>query len=280
MAGLAARFWGACLGLWLGLCAATAAEVSFPSPGDVVPGVAGITYLDLLREIVPDLEAVDGSYRGRTIVTLRHISGPDWEPAPPEEAAVGSVSALALDDGRLLVLADLGQASDAAEGFAVLGLFDPAKKPRLVDAADVAFDRMTWFLEPVTLDLGAGGLAVLTMSMHSNSSQAYVTSAIVSVGERLELIDSVFTFDERNCTYERTQRLAVETRAEGDGPAAIAGTIMDTTTPTGNDCGDEAAPAPATATIAVTWRWDEAERRYKPDSDAFERLAAEAEERF
>lgn len=266
--------------LWLGLASASAAEVAFPAPGDAVPGANGVTYLDLLREIVPDLEQADAVYRGTTVVPLRHIAGPDRQAEPPREPTVADFSVLPLEGGRILLLVDLGMAEDAAEGYAVLAIFDPAGKPRLVDAADVAFDRMTWFLDPVSLDLGAGRRAVLTMSMHSNSDQAYVTTGIVLVGDRLELVDSVFTFDEAVCAYERTQRLALETRPDGAGPAAIAATVLDTTTPTGADCGEDAVPQPATATIGVTWRWDEDAKRYRPDSDALEKLAAEAAERF
>ena len=276
----AARLCGLFAALWIGLASASAADVAVPAPGDAVPGANGVTYLDLLREIVPDLEQADAVYRGRTVVPLRHIAGPDLQAEPPQEPTVADFSVLPLEGGRILLLVDLGMAGDAAEGYAVLAIFDPAGKPRLVDAADVAFDRTTWFLEPVMLDLGDGRLAVLTMSMHSNSDQAYVTTAIVLVGDRLELVDSVFTFDETACAYERTQRLAVEMRPEGSGPAAIAATVVDTTAPTGADCGDDPVPQPASATVAVTWRWDEAAKRYRPDSDALEKLAAEAAERF
>lgn len=278
---LVPRICGILAALWLGLASASAAEVAFPAPGDTVPGAQAVTYLDLLREIVPDLAEADGVYRGKTVVPLRHVAGPERQAEPPQEPTVADFSVLPLaGSGRILLLVDLGMAEDAAEGYAVLVLFDPAGKPRLVDAADVAFDRTTWFLEPVMLDLGDGRLAVLTMSMHSNSDQAYVTTAIVLVGDRLELIDSVFTFDEAVCAFERTQRLALETRPDGAGPAAIDATVVDTTTPTGADCGEDAVPQPASATVAVTWRWDEAAKRYRPDSDALEKLAAEAAERF
>ena len=277
---LVPRICGILAAFWLGLAAASAAEVAFPAPGDTVPGAQAVTYLDLLREIAPDLAEADGVYRGTTVVPLRHVAGPERQAEPPQEPTIADFSVLPLAGGRILLLVDLGMAEDAAEGYAVLALFDPAGKPRLVDAADVAFDRTTWFLEPVMLDLGDGRLAVLTMSMHSNSNQAYVTSAIVLVGDRLELVDSVFTFDETACAYERTQRLAVEMRPEGSGPAAIAATVVDTTTPTGADCGEDSVPPAASATVAVTWRWDEAAKRYRPDSDALEKLAAEAAQRF
>lgn len=275
-----ARLCGLVAALWLGLAVASAAEIAFPAPGDAVPGADGVTYLDLLREIVPDLRLADGVYRGSAIVPLRHIGGPERQAEPPLEPTVADFSVLPLEGGRILLLVDLGMAEDAAEGYAVLALFDLVASPRLVDAADVAFDRSTWFLEPVTLDLGAGRLAALTVSTHSNSSQSYVTTGIVLVGDRLELVDSVFTFDERTCAFERTQHLGIETRPETSGPAAIAATVVDTTAPTGADCGEDTAPPAATVTVAVTYHWHPGEERYRPDSDALEKLAAEAAERF
>ncbi|HHZ07769.1 MAG TPA: hypothetical protein GX405_03210 [Rhizobiales bacterium] len=278
---LSAWLCGLLAALWLGLAAAPAAEVAFPAPGDVVPGANGITYLDLLREIVPDLEEADSVYRGRTVAPLRHIAGPDWQAEPPLDPTISGLAVLPLDGtGRILLLVDLGMAEDAAEGYAVLAIFDTVGKPRLVDAADVAFDRDTRFLDPFSLDLGAGRQAVLTESSHSNSSQTYVTAGIVLVGDRLELVDSIFTFDERTCAFERTQRLALEADPEGSGPAAIAATVVDTTKPTGADCGDDPVPAAARVTVAVTYRWDPVAERYRPDSDALEKLAADAAERF
>lgn len=276
----AARLCGLFAALWIGLASASAADVAVPAPGDAVPGANGVTYLDLLREIVPDLEQADAVYRGRTVVPLRHIAGPDLQAEPPQEPTVADFSVLPLEGGRILLLVDLGMAGDAAEGYAVLAIFDPAGKPRLVDAADVAFDRMTWFLEPVMLDLGAGRHAALTMSMHSNSSQAYVTTGILLVGaDRLSLVDSVFTFSDKTCAFDRTQ----EARIESSGaavPADIVVTVDERTMPTGDDCGGEPLPEPMQRTIRATYSWNAAGSRYLVDGDALQKLASENAERF
>ncbi len=277
---LSAWLCGVLAALWLGIAAASAADVAFPAPGDAVPGTSGVTYLDLLREIVPDLEPADAVYRGTTVVPLRHIAGPDRQAEPPLEPTVADFSVLPLEGGRILLLVDLGMALDSAEGYAVLALFDPAATPRLVDAADVAFDRITWFMEPVRLDLGAGRQAVLTTSMHSNSSQAYVSDAIILIdADRLSLVDSVFTFSDKTCAFERAQEARIATSGTAE-PADIVVTVTERTVPTGADCGGEAVPEPPGRTIRATYSWNAAESRYVVDGDALRRLASENAERF
>ena len=280
---LSAWLCGVLAALWLGIAAASAADAAFPAPGDAVPGADGVTYLDLLREIVPDLEPADAVYRGTRVVPLRHIAGPDNQSEPPQEPTVADFSVLPLEgDGRsrILILVDLGMALDSADGYAVLALFDPAATPRLVDAADVAFDRMTWFLEPVRLDLGGGRQAVLTVSMHSNSSQAYVSDAIILIdADRLSLVDSVFTFSDKTCAFERGQEARITTSGTAE-PADIVVTVTERTVPTGADCGSEAVPEPPGRTILATYSWNAAESRYVVDGDALRRLASENAERF
>ncbi len=67
---------------------------------------------------------------------------------------------------------------------------------------------------------------------------------------------------------------------EGGPLVDIHATVRETTAATDEDCGDDTVPEPAERTISVTYRWDAARSRYLPDSDAFERLARENEQRF
>ena len=155
------------------------------------------------------------------------------------------------------------------------------RKPLLLDAADVGYDRSSYFRDPATLAVAEGTDAIVTMSTHFNSSQGYVTSALILPrNDRFELIDTVFTFDEKTCAFERAQvpssRFLPQARG---GFAPIEATVTETTTPGEPDCGDE-VPEPATRTITVTYKWDDAASRYVPDSDAFDKLAAEDEKRF
>ena len=107
---------------------------------------------------------------------------------------------------RLLLLLDLGDAADSANGFAVLALYDLSSARRLLDAANVAYDRSTYFRDRPTLAVSGDTDAVITMSMHFNSSQSYVTTALILPrDDRLELIDTIFTFDEKLCAFKREQ---------------------------------------------------------------------------
>jgi len=272
----------ACLALPLAT-PAPAGEVTFPQLADAVPGAGGATYLDLARQVLPDLAPEGSSYRGRTVIDMRHVGGADMGVPPPEafqifNVAVRPVRAEGRD--RLLLLFDLG--GDEAEGFAALALLDPAGEPSLLDAAQVAFDRWTSFRDPAVIPLGPGDDLLLTTSTHFNSQQGYATTAMSLVRDgRLQLVDTVFTFDERLCGFERVQVPAFRAGERGDRRYAdIVVTVSEETKLTQEDCGSSDLPAAGVRTIEVTYRWDAAQMRFLPDSDALEVLAGEAATRF
>ncbi len=163
----------------------------------------------------------------------------------------------------------------------VLALFDPAAQPALLDAADIAFDQSTFFRDPLVLPVASDAAAVLTMSTHFSSSQDYVTNALLLLaGDRLALVDTVFTFDDKNCGYERTQFAGFQTGGSNGAYADIEVSVNEKTTHTEEVCTGQDVPAEGTRTIGVTYRWDAANGRYAPDSEAFEKLAREDESRF
>ncbi|MER8694346.1 hypothetical protein NKI77_15190 [Mesorhizobium opportunistum] len=262
--------------------AAGAQAVSFPDFGSALPGRADVTYLDLARMVIPDLAAdKDGFYKGGSPIDMRHIEGPDDGGSPPETSSFSDAAVLAIKAGgkdRLAMLFDLGDSPDSAEGYAVLALYDITAKPKLLDAANVAVDRSTYFREPNKLSIGDGDDALITMSAHFNSNQNYVATPLIMVAkDRFELIDMIYTFDEKLCAYSRKQDIGFQTIADGQPYAAIKATVTDATEPSGESC-DEAAPKAASHEISVTYHWDKT--HYVKDSDAFEKLAAENEKRF
>ena len=176
----------------------------------------------------------------------------------------------------MLLLLDFGDAADSANGFAVLALYDLSSGQRLLDAANVAYDRSTYFRDGASLAISGDTDAVVTMSTHFNSSQGYVTTALILPrGDRLELIDTIFTFDESLCEFRREQVPSFKViGAAGGRFAPIEATVTETTTPSDESCGAK-KPEPATRTITVTYKWDDAASRYAPDSDALEKLAVE-----
>lgn len=180
----------------------------------------------------------------------------------------------------MALLLDLGLSDDDVSDIVVLAVFDMADEPRLLDAANVAFDRHTSFVDPARLPVGAGDDLLATRSTHFNSSQEYAATALILLrDDRLELVDTIFTFGERGCAYRRAQRLDIRQGA-GEPFRDIAATMTERTEATADDCGSESAPAPETRKITVTYRWNAAAQRYLPDSDAFDVLARENEKRF
>jgi hypothetical protein len=234
--------------------------------------------------VVPDLAAGEnGGYKGSSPIEMRHILGADEGGSPPATLSVPDPAVLDIKAGgkdRLVMLIDLGQAEDSAEGFTVLALYDLAGKPRLLDAVNVAVDRSTDFRDPDKLSLGPGDDAIITTSSHFNSNQGYAGTALILVRNgRFELIDMIYTFDENYCAYRLTQDIAFKTLAGGKRYAAIKVTVTDATKPSDESC-DEAPPRAVSHAISVTYRWRKATSKFVANSNAFERLAAENAKRF
>lgn len=264
--------------------AAGAQTVSFPELNSALPGRSDATYLDLARMVIPDL-ATDrgGFYKGALPIEMRHIEGPDSGGSPPEASSLSNAEALSIKSGgkdRLAVLFDLGDSPDSAEGYAVLALYDVTAKPMLLDAANVAVDRSTYFQKPGKLAIGANDDILTIESSHSNSNQNYVIASLIMVAnDKLKLIDMIYMLDEHVCAFSRTQDIAFRAIAEGRRHAAIKVTVTDTTGPTGDSC-DDAPPKMASHRISVTYHWNKKRSRYVKDSKAFERLSAENAKRF
>ncbi len=240
-----------------GLVPASAAEVFFPSPTDRVTGFDSLTYLDLVRELLPDLAPAAQGFAGSEVAQLRHLGGEGLLEVPaPDRFELGQLSAVppAVGGGeRLLVLFDLDH-EDRYEGFAVLALFDLRQEPVLVDAAQVSYDLWTYFRDPATLPLTTDTSLVLTMSTHFNSSQSYVMSMMaLARPDGLDFVDVVFTLDDRNCGYDRRQMPDFAVEAEEGGMPPIRVSVTETVEHTGDECGDVELPPAGTRTVAVTY---------------------------
>jgi len=274
----------ACLLLPCLWTAALAQAVSFPELNSAVPGYQDITYFDLAKMIVPDLNAGDdGFYKGSAPIEMRDILGGNDGGSPPETISLPNAAVLAIKAGgkdRLAMLFDLGQAQDSAEGFAALALYDLTGKPKLLDAVNVGTDQSTYFRDPGKLALSADDDALITMSTHFNSNQGYVGTILILVrDDRFEPIDQINTFDENVCAYKRTQDLSFQTHGGDKSYAAIEVTVTDATKPNGESC-EGPTPKAVSHDISVTYRWDKARSRYTRNSDAFEKLSAENAKRF
>ncbi|MEZ2328333.1 hypothetical protein AB6802_01245 [Mesorhizobium sp. RCC_202] len=263
---------------------AGAQALSFPEIDSALPGRTDVTYLDLARMVIPDLAVgKDGLYQGGSPIEMRDIGGPDSGDAPPETSSLSIVEALPIEAGgkeRLALLFDLGSFADGAQGYAVLALYDVTARPKLLDAANVAVDRETYFQKPGKLSVGAGDDILITTSSHSNSNQNYVIASLIMVAkDKFKLIDVIYMLDEHVCAYSRTQEVTLKAVADGQRYTAIKATVTDATGPTGDPC-DEPPPKVASRQISVTYRWNKTQSRYIKDSKAFEKLSADNTKRF
>ena len=221
----------------------------------------GVTYLDLLRQAIPDLamNAADKQVEGH-LKPLRHIMGKQAGSDPPDPVVADFLEVRHIKAGgrpRLVVLAGLGQAEDSAQSTTLMALFDDAPKPKLLDAVDVGVDKDTGFNDkPSQIALGPGDDALVTFSGHGNSNQSYQARLVIFVrGDRLRLIDDIFVLSDNACGYQRDETPVFATQ-----PATPYATLQVTVTERlkrlDEDCGDQAVPPPYVRTYHAAYRWD------------------------
>ncbi len=247
--------------------------------GAVVPGHGAVTYLDLLKQAIPDLadNTADKQVEGHLAKLLRHIAGGENGGDPPDPIVIGLVEAVRIQAGgrpRLAILADLGQTDDRVAGTSLLALFDDAPTPRLLDAVDVAMDRDTSFSEHERLRLSPGQEALVTYSEHFNTSQTYGFHTLIFVRhDRLALLEQVFTLSSRECGWLRTENPTFTVRPDPHSPYGqleVAVRVALTRDKT-EDCGTP-APRPYVRTYRATYRWDARRQEFVTPSGQLTRL--------
>jgi hypothetical protein len=268
---------GAAAGLALTamVAGAAVADTTLPEVSDVVPGHPGVTYGDLLERAIPKAP----------VKPLRHLAGKAFEGEPPDPLAANGFEAVRVKAGgrdRIVLLIDLGEDPDRAQGAALMALFDDGPTPRLLDEADVGVDKDTGFNDPTRLSLGPGDDALITLSEHSNSNQAYVGRLLVFVrGDKLQLIDDVSTFQDQGCGWRRDETPTFTTRPDpGRAYRRVDVVIREVLKRTDEDCGDDKVPRAYARAWRGAWRWDASRGAFKSTSADLDRLDTLNEARF
>jgi hypothetical protein len=251
-------------------------------PDDHVQGHPVVTYFDLMRQVVTDLEAdPQGSPTAHDIVPYRHIEGDKAKTDPAGPVAIQSLEALAIRaDGqrRLALMADLGSSDEAVAGFVLLALFDTGQKPKLLDVVEVGRDRLTGFSGRPLRPLGHGTDLIQIESDHFNSDEDFVNTELVFVkNDRFRLLDSVFTFDVKSCTSVLAELPEVATRPDRSGSYnMVLLTVQETQKlqPGAADC-DEKPPRRFVRRFYTTYRWDARRGRFAAVSGNMKKLDAE-----
>jgi len=241
-------------------------------------------YLDLIRLAVPGVVKEGDAYRTGAPLELRHIDGDRERTVKIAEGTpMGAPMALPVQSEghrRVAMMLDLGAAPDSAEGIAMLALFDVDHEPKLLDTANVAYDRLTGFADPPNLTLWDGSTPLLISSGHWNSNQTYEFYAMVDLhSDRLRLIDSLFMLSDHGCGYERVLRPRFMVTGSPKEPA-IRATVTEIVKRLEESCQGQPLPKAGKRKISVTYTWQPKDQRFVKSSNAFERLADEMETRF
>jgi hypothetical protein len=282
--------------VWLAVAAAAAGFAGMSGarasaaldPADHVAGHPTVTYFDLVKQIVTDLDSLPardlpqaGGPTAHTIVPYRHIEGKDAKTDPAGPVAIQLLTAFTIHaDGksRLALMIDLGPSDEAVTEFTLLGLFDMADQPKLLDVVEVGTDRLTGFAGK-PLSLGRGSDLITIDSDHFNSNEDFVGTELVFVRHnRFQLIGSLFTFDVHLCASRRTQEPVITTATD---PAAryrkirLAVRERVTLLPDRDGCSGEKVPRPFRRTYHATYRWSAARKEFEVTAGDLNRLDRE-----
>ncbi len=169
------------------LCVSTAcSRAGLVQPTDPVAGHAGITYFDLMKMVVTDLEpeSTGDAAKAHQIVSYRHIEGKNAKTDPAGPVELNSLEPLVIHtDGRtqLALMADLGPSDEAVAEFVLLALFDLNGKPKLLDVVEIGTDRLTGFSDHPLLPLGHRSDLIRISSDHFNSDEDFVNTELLFV---------------------------------------------------------------------------------------------------
>ncbi len=269
------------MGLWSMTGASRAGAIN---PTDRVAGNPGVTYFDLVKQVVTDLDSLPahGEPTAHTIVPYRHIEGDKAKTVPAGPVAIQLLTALTIraqGKSRLALMADLGPSNGDVTEFTLLALFDLTDQPKLLDLVEVGGDRLTGFTDKPLLPLGRGSDLIVIDSDHFNSNEDFVGTEFLFVrNDRFRLVGSLFTFDERICTSVRTQSLIFTThRDAGRLYRRVRVAVRETLTLQADsaDCSGDKIPRPFTRTFHETYRWSTRRHRYEVISSDLNRLERE-----
>jgi hypothetical protein len=252
-------------------------------PSDPVAGHKGLTYFDLMKMVVTDLAPArkGGEATAHQIVNYRHIEGKSFKTDPAGPIAIQYLEPLTIhSDGaaRLALMADLGPSDEAVAEFVLFALFDISGKPKLLDVVEVGTDRLTGFADTPLLPLGHGTDLIWIDSDHFNSDEDFVNTELVFVrDDRFHLIDAVYTYNSKSCTFQLTEWPAVKTAVDrGRRYRRIVLTIPEKVALQPDaDCGDEKAPRPFVQTFYAKYRWNAHRRTFATTSSNLEKLGKE-----
>ena len=226
-----------------------------------VAGHAGMTYVDLLRPIMPDLMVEGTGVSGHLAIDLPNIEGAQFSLPVPEHVTIISLEAQRFEaEGKdlIAILAPIGE-----EGPTMLAVFEDGETPVLVDAVDVGMDNHNDFATPALLQIASDSQALVTSSWHSNAGEYYVLNALVLLrGGKLELIDTFSAYSQTSCGLLSRQSYSFSS-APGSPYYAVTAALSDIGGPPEDEepCG-ETTIEPYDHSMSKVYRWDAETERF------------------
>lgn len=235
------------------------------------------TYLDLLRELLPDLQKDATAHR---TIPFRSISEPRKMISITGDIKLDFKPYRFKSDGaRLLMLwvnlsADEANAGTPYEGEAdVLAVFRLEPSFKLMDALEVKTDRFTGFWEDRPLfRLDSRNDAFIIYSTHWNAGESYLgVEMLFFDAGRLKTITSLFIYETQGCGTNYTEK--PEFRAVADSGRKYPKVIVKVKLTKGPDeDGCEHLSRGYTRYYQGFYRWNPSKGRYESNSPQLDQL--------
>jgi hypothetical protein len=227
------------------------------------------TYLDLLREVFP---AAGGASAPARPLRLRNLERP--REATRREGPFEFSGAHALwfvhhgEHHLALIVNARGEAARGGGEFAVLAVFAPQTRRRLVDAVEIDFDRFVGFWdESPLLPVRQGETAFWVRASRHNSSEGFHSYHLTELRAghlRLALAEPFGLTDSKLCGSATTETLKVaRERGAFAGRRVFDLSVRTETKPT-RDCDSERPARPRAAVRSYRLRWDARRETYLP----------------
>ena len=247
-------------------------------PSDPVVGQPSLTYRDLLRLVIPDLDEGDGvTWTGHLKTPIPHIDGPDAAGDVPDPVTIQYLDVKTiLSDGQptLWLAADLGDGG-ALGTYTLLAAFTDSPSPTLIDAVEVDSDRETGFLgDP--LRISDKDEAMVVDSEHSNSDQTYQAETLVFLNKgQLTPIGTFLAFGTRSCTYTQYETLKLTSEAGTSSHWPVTATIARqvASQAQSDDCPEPKDSDFKTTNFVAVYTWNAKTGRYETKSQEMDRLS-------
>jgi len=260
----ARRLAAGALALLASFAGAGAAEI-----GDPAPGLAGVTYFDLVKLLIPDL-APDGrgGASGSLLLPRRSLDMPGAKSQNPVIAAPRAISPLDLPaSGRQLAfVVELAPAQGADDTSAILELVDVQREIRLLDAVQLNDETSNPPKIAVLGELAERAPLLALTSERTAAGGRIATTELAFVRDgRFAPLGGFSTLSESGCGFRRSQSAEIRPTGTPSPYRAVEVRIVNRVA-AAEGCRDKPKLRPGEKSYATTFVWSRAAQRFQPSN--------------